>query len=178
MQKADQANAASSALESIFEEHGDKSDEFVLSQGQVILKGKDKKLQELYSSLRTLKPENKQQIINEIKKVREDNSQELFDINTGNLTKYDKLPEESKKQYDNIVEKAEEKASTTEIDQLNKELTNSYSNLVGISKRISSSEFSLYGSPSESCSRRSKPQQPNSKHAYGSRIFKCYISTG
>ena len=70
--------------------------------------------------------------------MREDNSQELFDINTGNLTKYDKLPEESKKQYDNIVEKAEEKASTTEIDQLNKELTNSYSNLVGISKRISS----------------------------------------
>ena len=138
LQKIDQANAASSVLESIIEKHGDKSDDFVVDQGQVILKGKDKKLQELYSSLRTATAEEKQGILDQIKTTREDDSQELFDINTGNLVKYDKLPEESKKDYDTIIEKAEEKASTTELGQLKKELTNSYSNLVGISKRISS----------------------------------------
>ena len=138
LQKADQANAATDVLETIIEEHGEKSDEFVIDQGQVILKGKDKKLQELYSSLRTANAEEKQSILKQIETVRKDDSQELFDINTGNLVKYDKLPEESKKQYNTIVEKAEEKASTTELGQLKKELTNSYSNLVGISKRISS----------------------------------------
>jgi len=138
LQKADQANAATDVLETIIEEHGEKSDDFVIDQGQVILKGKDKKLQELYSSLRTANAEEKQSIVKQIETVRKDDSQELFDINTGNLVKYDKLPEESKKQYNTIVEKAEEKASTTELGQLKKELTNSYSNLVGISKRISS----------------------------------------
>jgi len=138
LQKADQANAASVVLEGIVKEHGDKSDDFVLSQGQVILKGKDKKLKELYSSLRTANGEDKQDILDQIKIIREDDSQELYDINSGNLVKYDKLPEQSKKDYDTIVEEADEKASTTELDQLKKELTNSYSNLVGISKRISS----------------------------------------
>ena len=138
LQKADQANAATNVLEDIIEKHGEKSDDFVVDQGQVILKGKDKKLQELYSSLRAAGAEEKQSIIDQIETVREDDSQELFDINTGGLVKYDKLPEESKKDYDTIVEKAEEKASTTELGQLKRELTNSYSNLVGVSKRISS----------------------------------------
>ena len=138
LQRADQSKAAVGVLEDIIEEHGERSDDFVVDQGQVILKGKDKKLQELYSSLKTASGEDKDSILAKIKSVREDDSQELFDINTGNLIKYNELPEDSKELYKKIVDKAEEKASTTELGQLKKELTNSYSNLVGISKRISS----------------------------------------
>ena len=124
LQEADQSKAAAGVLNDITEKHGEKSNDFVIDQGQVILKGKDKKLQELYLSLKTASGEDKESILNNIKAVREDDSQELFDINTGNLIKYDKLPEDSKELYNKIVEKAKEKASTTELWQLKEELTN------------------------------------------------------
>jgi len=137
LQQEDTKKAKSQAFDNIIEKYGDKSNEFVLDQGKTVLAGKDKKLQELYSSLETASEEDKSGIIKEIEAVREGGSKELFDINTGNLIKYDKLPEESKKEYDYIEQQAEEKASTTELSTLKNELTNSYANLVGISNRIS-----------------------------------------
>ncbi len=137
LQQEDTKKAKSQAFDNIIEKYGDKSNEFVLDQGKTVLAGKDKKLQELYSSLETADEEDKSGIIKEIEAVREGESKELFDVNTGNLIKYDKLPEESKKEYDYIEQQAKEKASTTELSTLKNELTNSYANLVGISNRVS-----------------------------------------
>jgi hypothetical protein len=137
LQAADQENAASQALQGILNKHGKSSNDFVLAQGQNILKGNDKKLQELYSSLKTAEPKNKQKIKDEINLIRESGEKELFDINTGNVVEYDNLSSEAKTTYDKITRKAEEIASTTELSQIEDHLTKAYSNIVGVSNKIS-----------------------------------------
>ena len=137
LQAEDQNKAANSALNVIIKKYGDKSNEFVLNQGGNILKGADKELKTLYSSLKTASDKDKQSILDKIQEIRNDESRELYDINTGDLVQYKDLSEEDKKQENSRSEKATEIAETTELSKIQDQLTKSYSNLVGISNRIS-----------------------------------------
>ena len=97
LQAEDQSRAASNALNTIVKKHGDKSNKFVLDQGSNILKGSDKELKTLYSSLSTASDKDKQGILNKIQEIRDDESRELYDINTGDLIQYKDLSDEDKK---------------------------------------------------------------------------------
>ena len=137
LQAEDQNKAANNALNVIIKKHGDKSNEFVLKQGSNILKGADKELKTLYSSLKTVADKDKQVVLDKIQEIRDDESRELYDIRTGDLVKYKDLSEEDKKEENTRSEKATEIAETTELSKIEDQLTKSYSNLVGISNRIS-----------------------------------------
>jgi len=137
LQAEDQNKAANSALNVIIKKYGDKSNDFVLNQGGNILKGADKELKTLYSSLKTVSDKDKQSILDKIQEIRNDESRELYNINTGDLVQYKDLSEEDKKQENSRSEKATEIAKTTELSKIQDQLTKSYSNLVGISNRIS-----------------------------------------
>jgi len=136
LQAEDQSRAANNALSGIVKKHGDKSNKFVLDQGGNILKGSDKELKTLYSSLSKVSDKDKQSVLDRIQEIRDDESRELYNINTGDLIKYKDLSEEDKKQEDSRSEKASEIAQTTELSKIEDQLTKSYSNLVGISNRI------------------------------------------
>jgi len=115
LQAEDQSRAANNALNGIVKKHGDKSNKFVLDQGGNILKGSDKELKTLYSSLSTVSDKDKQSVLDRIQEIRDDESRELYNINTGDLIKYKDLSEEDKKQEDSRSEKASEIAQTTEV---------------------------------------------------------------
>ena len=137
LQAEDQSRAANNALNTIVKKYGDKSNKFVLDQGGNILKGSDKELKTLYYSLSTVSDKDKQGVLDKIQEIRDDESRELYNINTGDLIKYKDLSEEDKKQEDSRSEKASEIAQTTELSKIEDQLTKSYSNLLGISNRIS-----------------------------------------
>ena len=78
LQAEDQSRAAKNALNTIVKKHGDKSNKFVLDQGGNILKGSDKELKTLYSSLSTVSDKDKQGVLNKIQEIRDDESRELY----------------------------------------------------------------------------------------------------
>lgn len=137
LQAIDINRAAQESYSSLFDQHGENLNQYVLNQGASILTGKDKELQELYSMLKTAAPKNKQEIRNKIEQVRAGETKEFYDINTGNIYSFDKLTEEQKAEEQSRNEKALEKAQTTELEDLQVELNENFANLLGISNRIS-----------------------------------------
>ncbi len=70
LQAEDQNKAANSALNVIIKKYGDKSNDFVLNQGGNILKGADKELKTLYSSLKTVSDKDKQSVLDKIQEIK------------------------------------------------------------------------------------------------------------
>ena len=138
LQQIDKERATNLALQVLKQKHGENINTFVLEQGTNVLTGKEKEIQRLYNSLKTAtSPEDRVKIKKEIKLAQDGRGDELYDITTGNLTSYSDLSDPAKEDHNRIAAAAEKVADTTELSQIEDQLTKAYSNIVGISNKIS-----------------------------------------
>jgi len=131
--------------------------EGILKSGKVFLTPIEKQISDLNDKLRTekdsFKIENINQQIEGLKEKINSGEDQLYDFTTGQLVNYDQLSEEQKDQGDLINAKAQDLADNTEIDDLNNQLVNAYSKVVGLAGDVSTvgignvrkQEFSVEG---------------------------------